>query len=192
MKNVKPSILLNKEILKIQDTFEEINSSNLTNFNKLCELSVKQIKKGNKIIFFGNGGSASDAQHLATEIVVRYQKNRKALPAISLATDTSILTAIGNDFGFEKIFSRQIEALGNKGDIAIAITTSGNSKNLIQACLMAKKRGLFTFCFSGNKGGKLKKFVHSPIIIPSKQTSVVQVCEIAIGQVLCEYIEKSF
>ena len=192
MKNVKPSILLNKEILKIQDTFEEINSSNLTNFNKLCELSVKQIKKGNKIIFFGNGGSASDAQHLATEIVVRYQKNRKALPAISLATDTSILTAIGNDFSFEKIFSRQIEALGNKGDIAIAITTSGNSKNLIQACLMAKKRGLFTFCFSGNKGGKLKKFVHSPIIIPSKQTSVVQVCEIAIGQVLCEYIEKSF
>jgi len=192
MKKNNASFLLNNEIIKIQEAFAKISTSELKNFNKLCLLSVQQIKKGNKIIFFGNGGSASDAQHLATEIVVRYQKNRKALPAISLATDTSILTAIGNDFGFEKIFSRQIEALGNKGDIAIAITTSGNSKNLIQACLMAKKKGLFTFCFSGNKGGKLKKFVQSPIIIPSKQTSVIQVCEITIGQVLCEYIEKSF
>lgn len=192
MKKNSPSFLLNNEIIKIQEAFAKIRTTELKNFNKLCLLSLQQIKKGNKIIFFGNGGSASDAQHLATEIVVRYQKNRKALPAISLATDTSILTAIGNDFGFEEIFSRQIEGLGKRGDIAIAITTSGNSKNLIKASLIAKKMGLLTFCFSGNNGGKLKKFVEYPIIIPSNQTSVTQVCEIAIGQVLCEYIEKNF
>lgn len=183
---------LDIEISKIEKALYELKSSRLNNFKKICDSSINAIKKGKKIIFFGNGGSASDAQHLSTEITVRYKKNRKALPAISLATDTSALTAIGNDINFNSIFSRQIEAIGKKGDIAIAITTSGNSKNLIEAIKTANKLGLLTFCFAGNQGGKLKKFVKYPIIIPSKETSVTQVLEIMIGQVFCEVLEEHF
>jgi D-sedoheptulose 7-phosphate isomerase len=162
------------------------------NFYKLCSESIKAIKNKKKIIFFGNGGSASDSQHLATELIARFKKNRKALPGLSLTTDTSALTAIGNDFGFENIFSRQIEALGNSGDICIAITTSGNSKNLTQAIKIANKKGLITFCFSGNNGGNIKKFTKFPIIIPSKNTALVQVLEIFIGQIYCNIIEDYF
>ncbi len=129
---------------------------------------------------------------MAAELVCKYKKIRKAIPAISLTTDTSVLTSIGNDINFKFIFSRQIEAIGNKGDIAIAITTSGNSLNLIEAIKAAKKKKILTFCFSGNKGGKLKKFVDYPILIPSKITSQIQVAEILIGQIFCEYLENSF
>ena len=181
-----------KEINKIEKVINKIKIKKLKNFDKLSLMSIKAINKGNKIIIFGNGGSASDAQHLATEITVRYKKNRKALPAISLATDTSALTAIGNDFGFKHIFSRQIEAIGNKGDIVLAITTSGNSLNLINAVKLANKKKIKTFCFSGNQGGKIKKYVNYPIIIPSKETSVIQVIEIMIGQVFCETLENYF
>ncbi len=183
---------LNTEIQKIKKTIEILQSKKLKNFDHLCEKSIKAIKNKKKILLFGNGGSASDAQHLATELTVRYKKNRKAFPAISLATDTSALTAIGNDFNFNYIFSRQIEAIGNHGDIAIAITTSGNSQNLINAVKVAKRKKILTFCFSGNKGGKIKKYVKYPIIIPSNETSVIQVMEIMIGQVFCEVIEKYF
>jgi len=162
------------------------------NFNKLCLSSIKAIKNKKKIIFFGNGGSASEYQNLATELTVRFKKNRKALPGLALTTDTSALTAIGNDFGFENIYSRQIEALGRPGDICIAITTSGNSKNLIQAIKIANKKRLITFCFSGNNGGKIKKFTKFPIIIPSKNTALVQVLEIFIGQIYCNIIEDYF
>ena len=181
-----------KEINKIEKVISKIKIKKLKNFDKLSLLSIKAINKGNKIIIFGNGGSASDAQHLATEFTVRYKKNRKALPAISLATDTSALTAIGNDFGFKHIFSRQIEAIGNKGDIALAITTSGNSPNLIDAVKLANRKKIKTFCFSGNQGGKIKKYVNYPIIIPSKETSVIQVIEIMIGQIFCETLENYF
>jgi len=109
-----------------------------------------------------------------------------------LTTDTSALTSIGNDFGFKYIFSRQLDAIGNTGDVAIAITTSGNSENLIEAMKIAKKKGIKTFCFSGNKGGKIKKFVQYPIILDSKNTSVLQVIEIALGQVYCNIIENFF
>ena len=112
---------------------KNIEYNDLKIFNNLCNQSLKALKNKKKIIFFGNGGSASDAQHLATELTVRYKKNRKAIAAISLATDTSALTAIGNDFGFKYIFSRQIEAIANKNDICVAITTSGNSENIIEA-----------------------------------------------------------
>ena len=181
-----------KEINKIEKVISKIKIKKLKNFDKLSLLSIKAINKGNKIIIFGNGGSASDAQHLATEFTVRYKKNRKALPAISQATDTSALTAIGNDFGFKHIFSRQIEAIGNKGDIALAITTYGNSLNLIDAVKLANRKKIKTFCFSGNQGGKIKKYVNYPIIIPSKETSVIQVIEIMIGQIFCETLENYF
>ena len=141
---------------------------------------MRAVKNGKKIIFFGNGGSASDAQHLAAELVCKYKKKRKAIAGISLSTDTSIITSIGNDLDFKYIFSRQIEAIGNAGDIAIAITTSGNSRNLIEAVKAAHKKKITTYCFSGNNGGSIKKYVKFPILIPSKITSQIQVAEILI------------
>jgi D-sedoheptulose 7-phosphate isomerase len=161
-------------------------------FYTLCNESIKAIVNGKKIIFFGNGGSAADAQHLATELTVRFKKNRIALPAIALTTDTSALTAIGNDLGFKYIFSRQLEAIGRSGDICIAITTSGNSPNLIEAIRVANKKKLKTFCFSGNNGGKIKKNVSNSIIVPSFTTAEIQVVQIFIGQIFCEILEDFF
>ena len=178
-----------KEKKGIEKLISDIKLENLKNFEKLIRLSIKAIRNKNKILFYGNGGSAADAQHLATELTVRFKKRRKAIAALSLSTDTSALTAIGNDFGFKYIFSRQIEAIGNKGDIAIAITTSGNSTNLIEASKVARERELLSFCLSGNNGGKLKKYVDYPILIPSKITSQIQVCEIFLGQIYCGIIE---
>jgi D-sedoheptulose 7-phosphate isomerase len=191
MNNIKD--ILRKEISEIIHIFKKIENQEIDkNFVKLCLVSITAIKKKKKIIFFGNGGSAADAQHLATELTSKYKKIRKALPALALTTDTSALTSIGNDFGFKYIFSRQLEAIGNAGDVAIAITTSGNSENLIEAMKIAKKRGIKTFCFSGNKGGKIKKFVKYPVILDSNNTSVLQVIEIALGQVYCNIIENFF
>tara|TARA_Y100001970_G_C14233877_1_gene860587 strand:+ start:210 stop:785 length:576 start_codon:yes stop_codon:yes gene_type:complete len=187
----KPLTLLSNEIDAVLDLINKIKKLDLKEYKILCNESLKAIKRGNKIIFFGNGGSASDSQHLAAELVCKYKKIRKAIPAISLSTDSSVLTSIGNDKNFKFIFSRQIEAIGKKGDIAIAITTSGNSVNLIEAIKVAKKKKILTFCFSGNKGGKLKKFVDYPILIPSKTTSQIQVVEILIGQTFCEFLENN-
>lgn len=192
MQNISPKKLLFSEIEKVEKTLTQIKKSYIINFNKLCFECLKTIKKKSKIIFYGNGGSASDAQHLAAELVVRYKKRiREAISAISLATDTSIITATANDFDFKYIFSRQIEAIAKKGDLAIAITTSGNSKNLIEAAKTLNKMKIKSFCFSGNEGGRLRKFIKYPIIIPSSNTSVIQVAEIMIGQVLCEFLEKN-
>ena len=170
---------------------ENNNFSKTKNFQKLCKISLKAIKNNKKIIFFGNGGSAADSQHLATELTVKYKKKRRALPAIALSTDNSAITAAGNDFGFKFIFSRQLEAIGNSGDVVVALTTSGNSQNLIEACRLANKKRIFTTCLSGNNGGRLKKFVKLPIIIPSKNTSIIQVVELLLGQVLCGYLEEN-
>ena len=184
----------NKTIDSIFDKSLEI-ISNSKNLNKKISDSIdailKSLQNNGKIIIFGNGGSAADAQHFAAEFIGRFEKERDAIPAIALTTDGSVLTAIGNDFKFDKIFSRQIEAIANKGDICIALTTSGNSKNLIEAIKVAKKKKILTFCFSGNKGGKIKKFTKYPIIIPSKDADKIQVIELFLGQVLCGLIENS-
>jgi D-sedoheptulose 7-phosphate isomerase len=179
-----------KKKLEIFNLFKNLKFEK--NFYTLCNESIKAIIDGKKIIFFGNGGSAADAQHLATELTVRFKKNRIALPAIALTTDTSALTAIGNDLGFKYIFSRQLEAIGRSGDICIAITTSGNSPNLIEAIRVANKKKLKTFCFSGNNGGKIKKHVNNSIIVPSFATADIQVAQIFIGQVFCEVLEDFF
>jgi len=188
------NLTFNKEISQIIDLFEnlkKLDQKSYFNFVKLCKETIKALKNGKKIIFFGNGGSAADCQHLAAELVGKYKKKRKALEAIALTTDTSILTSVGNDYNFSEIFSRQVEAIGKRGDIAIAITTSGNSKNLIAATKVANKKGLITFCFSGNNGGTLKKSSNYSIIIPSNITSITQVAEIALGQIFCEIIENN-
>jgi len=189
------NLIFNKEISEIIDLFEnlkKLNQKSYFNFVKLCKESIKALKNEKKIIFFGNGGSAADSQHLAAELVVKYKKKRKGLAAIALTTDTSILTSIANDYDFTKIFSRQIESIGKAGDIAIAITTSGNSKNLIQAVKIANKKKIITFCFSGNRGGYLKKYCKYPIIIPSNITSLIQVAEISLGQIFCDIVEQKF
>ena len=182
--------LFYNEVNELSLIFKKFNTKSLKIFSNLCIEASKAVDK-NKILFCGNGGSAADAQHLAAELVVKYKKKRKALPAIALSTDTSILTAIGNDYEFKKVFSRQVEAIGNKGDILILITTSGNSINLIEALKVAKKKGLKVYCLSGNNGGKIKKYLKNIIVIPSKNTSLIQVVEIFLGQLLCGYLEKN-
>ncbi|MDC0074737.1 SIS domain-containing protein [Alphaproteobacteria bacterium] len=160
-------------------------------FVNLVEKCSSCIKSGKKIIFIGNGGSAADAQHLSTELTVRFSKNRKSIAAISLATDTSALTAIGNDLGFEKIFSRQLEAIGSSGDILIAISTSGNSKNIISAVNQANDQGIEVFVFTGNDGGDLASISKNIIYIPSNKTARIQEMHITIGQILCSALEQN-
>ena len=151
-------------------------------------------KNGNKILIAGNGGSAADAQHLAAEFIVRLtnDKNRNAMPAIALTTDTSIITACSNDYGFDQIFARQIEGLGNKGDIFLAISTSGNSKNLVTACQTAANKGLKIISFLGNDGGKIKKCSDISLIIPSQQTSHIQEMHITIYHLICDLVERIY
>lgn len=148
------------------------------------------VARGGKILFFGNGGSAADAQHLATELTVRYAKNRKAIAALALTTDTSALTAIGNDFGFAQIFARQIEALGQSGDVAIGISTSGKSANVIEGLKAAKARGLVAAALSGNDGGDLKSLASPLVIVPSHTTARIQEMHILLGQMLCDVLER--
>jgi D-sedoheptulose 7-phosphate isomerase len=146
---------------------------------------------GNKVLFFGNGGSASDAQHLAAEFVVRYHKDRKAYAAIALTTDTSILTAHSNDYSFETVFDRQIEALGRPGDIAIGLSTSGNSANVISGIETARQNQIWTCAFTGDHGGKLKTFADDCICVPSSETARVQEGHILIGHWLCEALDEA-
>ena len=154
------------------------------------ELILQALKKGNKLLLCGNGGSAADAQHIAAEFTGRFVKERKGLPAIALTTDTSALTAIGNDYGYSKIFSRQLEALGNKGDILIAISTSGNSDNIIQAIEKAKELGLLVIGLSGNYGGKMNESCDINVVIPMKITARIQEMHILAGHIICGYIDN--
>ena len=140
-------------------------------------------------MFFGNGGSAADAQHLATELVVKYERVRPALAALALTTDTSALTAIANDFGFEQVFARQIEALGKPGDVAIGISTSGKSANVAAALGTARKMGLVAAAFSGGDGGDLRGLADPLLIVPSQNTARIQEMHIALGQMLCGALE---
>ena len=161
-----------------------------SSFSKAVSICIRALRKNKKIIFFGNGGSASDAQHIATELTVRFSKNRKALAALAITTDTSALTAIGNDFGFKYIFARQIEALGNEGDVALGITTSGRSENVILGLKKSKKCGMQTICFCGKDKELLEKITDTIISIPAVNTSRIQEMHITIGQMLCNAIEK--
>lgn len=150
-----------------------------------------QLKQGNKVLFFGNGGSASDAQHLAAEFVVRYKKQRNPMAAIALTTDTSILTAHANDFEFDTIFNRQIIALAKPGDVAIGLSTSGNSANVINGIQAAKQAGCITYAFTGDNGGKLKQLADGCICVPSDETARIQEGHIIIGHWLCEALDQT-
>jgi D-sedoheptulose 7-phosphate isomerase len=142
-----------------------------------------------KLMLFGNGGSAGDAQHMATEFVCRFVRNREALPAMALTTDSSVLTAIGNDFGFEQIFARQIRALGRPGDVAIGISTSGRSANVLEGMKAAREAGLSTIALTGGSGGELAGLSDIALIVPSDRTAIIQECHIALLHAMCEGVE---
>jgi D-sedoheptulose 7-phosphate isomerase len=157
---------------------------------QLARLIASAFREGHKLLLFGNGGSATDASHLAAEFVGRYHRNRAALPAIALGTDLAALTCIANDYDYTEVFARQIQAHGRKGDIAIAISTSGNSPNVLKGVEAAKALGLTTVGWTGAGGGKLAKVVDHALIVPSTVTARIQECHITLGHVLCELVEE--
>ncbi len=150
---------------------------------------AKRLKRGGTVYLFGNGGSAADAQHIAAELIGRFSKDRPPLRAVALTTDTSVLTALGNDYGFEEIFARQVEALVKPEDVVIGISTSGRSENVRKALLKAKERGALTAAFLGRDGGTIKGLVDYPFVVPSYETPRIQECHITLGHTLCDLIE---
>jgi len=159
-------------------------------FSAVLDMIESSIRAGGKLLLFGNGGSAADAQHIAAELVVRYKTDRAAIAAIALTTDTSAMTACGNDFGFDALFSRQVEALARPGDVAIGISTSGNSPNIIAGLLEARRRGVHTVGLTGGDGGKMPGVCDAMITVPSKVTGRIQEMHILIGHMLCRALEQ--
>lgn len=184
--------LIEKGIVQHLEVFQNLLQNETSSIENCGNLIVKAIKNGKKILLCGNGGSAGDAQHIATELVGRYEKDRKAIAAIALTTDTSALTAIGNDYGFERIFSRQIEAIANEGDILIGISTSGKSPNVLAAVMSARKIGCQTIGLTGIKGKKLASLCDESVLVPSDRTSRIQEAHIMIGHLWCEMVESLY
>lgn len=174
------------------ETKERLLSSGetLATVADVCEILVSALQRGRKVFLFGNGGSAADAQHIAAEFVGRFAFDRPALPALALSVNTSCVTAIGNDYGFDYVFARQLEALGTEGDVAIGISTSGNSPNVLLALSAAKNKGLSTVALAGCTGGKLKAVADHCICVPSKETPRIQECHILIGHIFAELVEE--
>ncbi|MEK9627959.1 MAG: D-sedoheptulose 7-phosphate isomerase [Nitrospinota bacterium] len=186
MERVKNFLNTSAELKK---TVAETLSSDI--FDSAMKIKSR-LESGGKLLLMGNGGSAGDAQHIAAELIGRFKKERKAMPAIALTVDTSSLTALGNDYGFETIFERQVEALATENDAVIGISTSGNSENVVRAIKKANALGAFTIGLLGNDGGKLKELVNLPIIIPSNDTARIQEVHITIGHIICEIIEEDY
>ena len=157
-----------------------------------ANLCIDSLQNGGKILIFGNGGSAADAQHIAAEFVGRYKVERKGLPAIALTTDTSVLTSIGNDYGYNHVFDRQVEALANEGDVAIGISTGGSSGNVISALRLAKEMGCKTIGFSGRDGGEMNTLCDVNLVVPAEDTPRIQEMHIVIGHTICHLIDLEF
>jgi len=174
----------------------EVCSKTMEAISGLIEITAKicinSLKNGNKILLIGNGGSAADAQHIAAEIIGRYKEERKGLPAIALTTDTSVITSISNDFGYLSVFTRQVEALANKDDVLIAISTGGSSSNIISAIKLAKELGCKTIGFSGKDGGAFKDLCDVNLLVASEDTPRIQEMHILIGHILCQLIDNAF
>lgn len=180
--HIERSIEAKTKILNDTSILEQLNAS--------ISLCVDAINKGKKVLFIGNGGSASDAQHLAAELVGRYRFDRASLPAIALTTDTSALTAIGNDYGYDEVFARQLAGLGQEGDVLVAISTSGNSGNVLKAIEVAEKKGIKVIGMCGPKG-KLKDLADACLAVPAPLTATVQEAHIMLGHILCDGIEQA-
>jgi D-sedoheptulose 7-phosphate isomerase len=182
---------IRKQLQSHRKLIEEIELKLTLTISSIAVLISDALKEGNKILLMGNGGSAADAQHMAAEIVGRFRLERRALPAISLAADTSIITAVGNDYGFETVFRRQIEALAEKGDVAIGISTSGSSPNVRAALLKAGEMGCRTVGILGKDGGDIKDCVDIPLIVPGDETPRIQEGHITVIHIICDLVEKS-
>ncbi|MCU0651964.1 MAG: D-sedoheptulose 7-phosphate isomerase [Candidatus Omnitrophica bacterium] len=169
---------------------EEILRSYISEIKNIVDLFIESLKKGGKVILFGNGGSAADAQHIAAELIGRFKKDRSALAAIALTVNTSVLTSLANDYGYEVVFSRQIEALSQKNDIIVGISTSGKAKNVALAFKQAKKMGLRTVALTGGDGGDIAKLADVSFIVPSAITARIQEVHITVGHIICELVEQ--
>jgi len=180
-----------KELNAHKETTEKVINSLQNDIELACKLVVETIKSGNKILLFGNGGSAADAQHIAAEFTGRYKTERKALPAIALTTDTSAITAIANDYGYDRVFDRQVKALANKGDLLIGISTSGNSTNVLRGFEIGKELGCKTIGLTGKNGGKFSVSCNLNIVVPSNDTARIQEMHILIGHIICQVIDDN-
>lgn len=170
---------------------EELLRTKISQILEITEVIVDALKKNGKVILFGNGGSASDSEHIAAELVGRFKKDRTALAAIALTTNTSVLTSLANDYGYEIVFAKQIEALGQKNDVAIGISTSGKAKNVASGIKQAKKMGIKTIALTGGDGGELVKLADISLVVPSSVTARIQEAHITIGHIICELIEQA-
>ena len=183
---------------KIQKYFQTVSNNfqllekQTQNIESASNIIIDSLKKRNKIIFCGNGGSAADSQHLSAELMGRYKLDRNPLPAISLTVDTSAITAIGNDYGYEHVFSRQLSGIGNKNDVLYATSTSGTSKNIIEAIKTAKEMGIHVIALTGNNKTTISDYADVVINAPSNQTNYIQEMHIAIGQLICRIVEEHF
>ena len=187
---------LESQIKKIFEEHDEVLQSTKNQLDKLIktasEILIDCFNKGNKVILFGNGGSAGDAQHISAEFVGRFVKERRPLPAIALSTDSSAITAIGNDYGFENVFERQVMALACKGDVLIGISTSGNSANVIKAINIGNSLQCKTIGLTGKDGGRMKNICDINIIVPNNVTARIQEMHILIGHIFCDLVDTSF
>jgi len=179
-------------IKESMDVKQKMLNQHTKTIAKIAEVMCKAIENGGKIIWCGNGGSAADAQHLACELVSKFYLERKALPSIALTTNTSILTAIANDYDYQYVFVRQLEALGKEGDVLVGISTSGNSKNVCLAMKKAKEMGLITVAFTGETGGAMKEYADILLNVPSRNTPRIQEAHITAGHIICYLVEKWF
>lgn len=183
--------ILRRNIERSIEVHSRLIDSCLPQLSTAADALVSAYTSGHKAIFFGNGGSAADAQHLAAEFVGRYLREREPLPALALNANSSAITAIGNDYGYEQVFSRQLAALAGPGDVAVGISTSGNSANVVEAVLQARKMGLFTIALTGASGGRLRDLVDVLIAAPSSETPRIQECHILFGHALCDAVEQA-
>ncbi|MGF1641253.1 MAG: D-sedoheptulose 7-phosphate isomerase [Rhodospirillales bacterium] len=182
--------LFDGELAEHAVVLETIRGTLRAPFVRLVRACVASVRDGGKIVFFGNGGSAADAQHLATELTVRYVRDRPPIPALALTTDSSALTAIGNDLGFDALFARQVQALCRREDVCIGISTSGNSENVIRGLAAAREVGCVAAGFGGRDGGRMRVFADPLLIVPSTTTSRVQEMHITLGHMLCAAVER--
>ena len=194
MESISEKDYINEHIKKSINVKELIikNAKLVEGIHDVAKLCVEAFKRGNKVILAGNGGSAADAQHIAAELVGRYKTKRQGLSAIALTTDTSAITSIGNDFGYEHIFDRQIEAIAKKNDVVIGISTSGESNNVVNALKLSSKLGCATIGLSGQNGGEMNNICDLNIIAPSRDTPRIQEMHIIIGHTICHLIDQEF
>ena len=183
---------IQKEFDSHLETIQTVQTSMVDLLESAGKLVVETLQNNNKILIFGNGGSAADAQHFAAELTGRYKTERRALPAIALTTDTSALTAIGNDYGYDRVFDRQVESLAQKGDLLIGISTSGNSKNVINAFKIAKEMECKIIGFSGRDGGEMNNYCDINLVVPSNDTPRIQEMHILFGHTICQLIDNAY